>query len=267
MNALRHFLLALQFFTRIPVTGSLARWVDYTPQRLCASAGHFPGVGVLVGGAAALVHAVAAWSLPPVVWTPLVAAVLSTVASAWLTGAFHEDGLADVADALGGPSDRDGALQIMKDSRIGAFGALTLLLAVATKLSLLALLGALQWQLACSALVLAHVVSRAWPLAIIRLLPHIGDSVRSKSRPLAERIDRLALGTAGLWVLLALAILAWGGAVRPHALAAAALASATAFVWCWRLFRRRLAGFTGDCLGATQQACELACYLGLAVAS
>lgn len=268
MNALRHFLLALQVFTRIPVTGALGHWLDYTPQRLRASAGHLPGVGALVGAAAAVVYAAAAWTLPPGVWAPLVAAVLSTAASAWLTGAFHEDGLADVADALGGAYERSRALEIMKDSRIGAFGALALLLAVLTKVALLSLLGALHWELACSAMLLAHVVSRAWPLALIRLLPYVGDSGRAKSRPLTERIDGATLWTAAVWVLLALTALGLpGGALKPPAMAAAALASAAAFLWCWRLFRRRLAGFTGDCLGATQQACELACYVGLAVAS
>lgn len=80
MNSVRRYLLALQFFTRIPVTGPLAQWVGYNPQMLRASAGHFPGVGLLVGAVAALVYAVLATSLPDISWTPLVAAIISTIA-------------------------------------------------------------------------------------------------------------------------------------------------------------------------------------------
>ncbi len=115
----RHYLLSLQFFTRIPVTGRLAEWVGYSPAMLRASAGHFPGVGVLVGALVAACTAVLLVALPPGPFAPLVAAVLGTVFSVMLTGAFHEDGLADIADGLGGSSERNRALEIMKDSRVG----------------------------------------------------------------------------------------------------------------------------------------------------
>ena len=95
---IRHYLLAVQFFTRIPVTGRLAEWVGFSPDMLRASAAHFPGIGVLIGGAAAAVFALLVLLLPDTPFTPLVAAALSTVATVWLTGGFHEDGLADVAD-------------------------------------------------------------------------------------------------------------------------------------------------------------------------
>ena len=102
MQALRHFLLALQFFTRIPVTGAVARWVGFSPDMQRASMGHFPGVGLLVGSAAAGVFALSANLLGSGTTSLLVAAVLCTGATAWLTGALHEDGLADVADGLAG---------------------------------------------------------------------------------------------------------------------------------------------------------------------
>ena len=265
MNGLRHYLLALQFFTRIPVTGALARWVGYSPQLLRASAGHFPGVGLLVGAVAALVYALLAGALPATPWTPLVAAILSTAATVRLTGGFHEDGLADLADGLGGSPERARALEIMKDSRVGSFGVLALLLAVLAKVGLLALLGSVGWGHACAALLLAHAVSRALPLLLIRLLPYVADGSVSKSKPLADRIGNQSLLTAAVWSLLAFALT--GSLLRPSGLGAALLASAVAFAWMWRLLRRRLQGFTGDALGATQQACELACYLGLALAA
>ena len=265
MNGVRHYLLALQFFTCVPVTGALARWVGYSPQLLRASAGHFPGVGLLVGALAALVYALSAHALPASPWTPLVAAILSTAATVRLTGGFHEDGLADLADGLGGSPLRERALEIMKDSRVGSFGVLALLLALLAKLGLLALLGSLGWRQACAALLLAHPLSRALPLLLIRLLPHVGANASSKSRPLAERIGQRSLLTAAVWALLALVLA--GSLLRPSSLGAALLASALAFAWMWRLLRRRLQGFTGDALGATQQVCELACYLGLALAA
>ena len=264
MNAVRHYLLALQFFTRIPVTGGVARWAGFSPELLRASAAHFPGIGLLVGLLAALVFGAAMLALPQSTATPFVAAALCTVFSVLLTGAFHEDGLADVADGLGGSADRARALEIMKDSRVGAFGAIGIALALLTKLGLLALLGGIDWLLASAALVAAHVVSRFLPLLIVRLLPHVGDDATSRSKPLADHIDARSLCVAALWLVVGLACAALE--LAPLEILGGLLASAVGWVWMWRLFARRLQGFTGDCLGATQQVTELAFYLGVAVA-
>jgi len=265
MDPLRHYLLALQYFTRIPVTGRLARWADYSPQRLRASAAHFPGVGALVGSCAAGVAVGLLLFLSPTPLALLVAAAASTVATVLLTGAFHEDGLADVADGLGGSPDRDRALEIMKDSRIGAFGAIALVLALLLKVSLLALIGTASASALAVALVLAHVMSRTWPLLVIRWLPHVGDTTRSRSKPLAEHISGLTLAAGFAWLLVALGLAGWlQGA---SFVVAPLIVSLVAFLVLIRLFRRRLGGFTGDCLGATQQACEIGCYLGVAFAS
>lgn len=265
MDPLRHYLLALQYFTRIPVTGRLARWVGYSPARLRASAAHFPGVGALVGLCGAGVAAALLLLLKPTPLAALVAAVLSTVATVLLTGALHEDGLADVADGLGGSMDRDRALAIMKDSQVGAFGALALVLALLSKVSLLALIGAADPRALYVGLVLAHVVSRTWPLLLIRLMPHVGDMSGSKSKPLADQISGASLAAGLAWLLLALSLAAW--AQGPLFVIAPVVASLVALLAVGRLFWRRLRGFTGDCLGATQQVCEIAAYLGLALAS
>ena len=263
MTALRHYLLALQFFTRIPVTGRLADWVGFSPAMLRASAAHFPGVGWLVGGSCALLSSLLLQWLPAGAMAAWVVAVLGTVFTVLLTGAFHEDGLADVADGLGGSSERVRALEIMKDSRVGAFGALALVLVVLCKVSLLALLGSVQPQAMLWGLFGAHVVSRGFPLLLMRNMVHVGDDHGSKSKPLAEQIDGAALAVAGLWVLAALGLLLWAGMGRQAAVGL--LLAALACGWMWRLLRRRLQGFTGDCLGATQQVCEVAFYLGLAL--
>jgi adenosylcobinamide-GDP ribazoletransferase len=266
-QSIRNYLLSLQFFTRIPVTGRLADWVGFSPAMLRASAGHLPGVGWLVGGLVAAFTALLLVGLPVGGFSPLVVAVWGTAFGVLLTGAFHEDGLADVFDGLGGSLDRDRALIIMKDSRVGAFGVIALGLALLAKVSLLALLGSVSATLLCSALFLAHVVSRTWPLLLIRLMPHVGDVVSSKSKPLADQISLASLGTALRWFLLALVLvgyLQW----TPYLIAfgVALLLSWLAFLLMWRWFWRRLQGFTGDCLGATQQVSELAFYLGLALA-
>jgi adenosylcobinamide-GDP ribazoletransferase len=275
VNVIREFLLAVQFFTRIPVTGALAEWVGFSPAMLRASAGHFPGVGLLVGAVAASVYALLLALLPDSPFAPLIAAVLSTVATVLMTGGFHEDGLADVADGLGGSYDRHRALDIMKDSRVGAFGAMALVLALLAKVALLALLGSVDgapegfdaapfkgWYV-CSALLAGHVVSRTLALLLIVWLPHVGDAAGSKSKPLADQISLGSLVVAFAWCFMALALVLY--VQEATDLIVAGSFSLIALLWMHRLFKRRLQGFTGDCLGATQQVCEIAFYLGLAI--
>jgi adenosylcobinamide-GDP ribazoletransferase len=264
MQALRHYLLAVQFFTRIPVTGRLADWVGYSPAMLRASNAHFPGVGWLVAALASAVYAALHLALAPNPMAPLVAAVFCTVATALATGGFHEDGLSDVFDGLGGSHDRERALDIMKDSRVGAFGAMALVLGLLAKLSLLAALGAHSLAAALTALAGAHVLSRWWPLLLVRALPHVGDTARSKSKPLADQITGRALGAASLWCFMPL-VLVWQ-AQSALFLIASVVCSGIAAGCMARWFARRLQGFTGDCLGATQQVSEIGFYLGAALA-
>ena len=264
MQAIRHFLLAVQFFTRIPVTGRLADWVGYSPDMLRASAGHFPGVGWIVGLVAAGMLAAVYLLLPAGnAYTPLVAAVFSTLATVLLTGCFHEDGLTDVIDGLGGSYERERALDIMKDSRIGAYGAMAMVLAVLSKVALIALLASQHRQLALAALIGAHVIARLWPMLVVRSLPHVGDTAKSKSKPLAEFISRKGLVSCGIWALPAVALLAcWQGWAM---LLPALMLSAAVALWMRQWLQRRLQGFTGDGLGAIEQVSEIAFYLGAAL--
>ena len=280
MQFIREFLLAVQFFTRIPITGALAEWVGFSPDMLRASAAHFPGVGMVVGAIAAGVYALLAALLPDTPFAPLVAAVLSTAATVLVSGGFHEDGLADVADGLGGSYDKLRALEIMKDSRVGAFGAMALVLALLAKAALLALLAGVEgvpesWDESTfrdlypivyvgSALFAGHVVSRTLPLLLIAWLPHVGDSAASKSKPLADQISLHSLLIAFSWCFIAIALVLW--ALTATDLIVACGFAFVALLWMHRMFKRRLQGFTGDCLGAAQQVCEIAFYLGLAIA-
>ncbi|ANY61415.1 adenosylcobinamide-GDP ribazoletransferase [Comamonas aquatica] len=260
MQPLRHFLLALQFFSRIPVTGRLAAWVGWSPALQRASAGHLPGVGWLVGLVAAAVVLACHYALATHPMLPWVAAVLSTAATLCVTGGFHEDGLADVADGLGGHLPAERALEVMKDSRLGAYGAMALCLGLLAKVVFVALL--VQIDVAAAALLLCgvHVLSRAAPLVLMRTLAHVSKPAASKTLHIAGS----PLGWGGvltglLWCLPALAaVYVYLG----HATVLALLltgAVVTAYLG-WR-FQRRLGGMTGDCLGATQQLCELAMYL------
>lgn len=267
LQGLRHFLLAVQFFTRIPITGGLAEWVGYSPAMLRASVAHFPAMGLIVGGLAVAVFATCLALLPETAHTPLLAAAISTVATVMLTGGFHEDGLADVADGLGGSYQRDRALEIMKDSRVGAFGAMALVLVLITKVALLATLASVNAPVALATLLLAHVASRTWPMLTIRLLPHVGDAAGSKSKPLADQIDTPALRAGCVWLVLAIALsVTVVDAINSFTILMALGGSAVGWWYMTALLKRRLGGFTGDGLGATQQVCEAAFLLGALVA-
>ena len=263
MSAIRHFLLALQFFTRIPLPGAVAAWVGFSPAMQRASLAYFPLVGWLVGGAAAGVCVLTRYLLPSVEAAPWIAAVLSTILTVMMTGAFHEDGLADLADGLGGAVDRERALTIMKDSRIGSYGSVALILAFLLKISLIAALLQLDMLVAGWAIFTAHVCSRLMPIGVAVCLPNVREVSDSKSATTASRPSVSTCLIAGLWVVLALILAAvymwlpfwfWGLGFAASVL--------VCLVMC-RLLVRRLQGFTGDALGATQQVCELAFYLGI----
>jgi adenosylcobinamide-GDP ribazoletransferase len=248
-HELRLIGVALQFLTRVPVP-----LPGFDPLWLNQSARHFPLVGAFVGALGALVLWMAGLLFPHAV-----AVGLSMVATVLLTGTFHEDGLADTCDALGGAVSRERALEIMKDSRIGTYGAVGVLLVLGLKVATLAALP-LAWAMA--ALVLAHTVSRAAAVALIRFLPYAGDVSQAKAKPLAESISTAGLLVALGWSAAAGAVLiVWQPAWWPMVLTSAALAGLVACV-CARWFRRRLGGITGDALGATQQLTELGMLLG-----
>src|ERR1700722_16352680 len=224
---LRYFFTALGYFTRVPVP----RWVGYEPHYLNAAARYFPLVGVLVGGLGALVYLAALRVFPP-----SVAVLLSMAATLLVTGAFHEDGLADCCDAFGGAYTREDVLRIMHDSRVGAFGAIALVMARALKWQTLAALPPLR---AAGLMIAAHAASRTCAISYLATLDYV--RAEGKAKPVAQRLTGVAFAWAALMML----------AVLRFALG--------------RYFVRRIGGYTGDCLGFAQQIFELAIYLaGLA---
>ena len=252
----RSFLLAVGFFTRIPVP-SLA---DFQEQELNQSAKYFSLVGIIVGMAGAGVFLLAIRIFPG-----NIAVLLSMAATIYLTGAFHEDGLADSVDGLGGGWDSERILTIMQDSRLGTYGAVALFLMLFAKFQVL---NALPIQFVAYVLIAAHALSRLCAVYVMATLNYVRAS--GKAKPLATKVSAKDLVVATLFGLSPLALLFWYFslfAVDTHNLLKLVLACLVplCLVWFWwrNKIRRWLGGYTGDCLGAMQQMTELAFYLGI----
>ncbi|MFZ6768966.1 adenosylcobinamide-GDP ribazoletransferase [Undibacterium sp. Di26W] len=249
MHQLRLFFIALQFFTRIPIPA----WVGFEADWLRQSSRYFPATGWVVGVVCAGVYAGAAE-----LWPHAVAVVLSTIAGILLTGAFHEDGFADVCDGFGGGMTPERVLDIMKDSRVGAYGAIGILLMLALKLALLISLPA---QMTVPALLLAHPMSRLASCSLIWRMHYARHE--GKAKPLAQEMRSGEFLIACLTVCLPAAWLLVYFPFQPASLLTS-LVLIVLLTWRMaRMFQRRINGFTGDCLGATQQVAEVGIYLGL----
>ncbi|WP_028226095.1 adenosylcobinamide-GDP ribazoletransferase [Paraburkholderia ferrariae] len=245
---LRYFFTALGYFTRVPVP----RWVGFEPAWLNAAARYFPLVGALVGALAALVYLVALRVFPPGV-----AVLLSMGATLVATGAFHEDGLADCCDAFGGGYTREDVLRIMHDSRIGAFGAIGLVVALMLKWQTLASLPPMR---AAALMIAGHAASRACAISYLVSLDYV--RAEGKAKPVAQRMGAGALLCASVFGLPWLFWPAWPD-WRAGVASLAVLAVLRYLLG--RYFVKRIGGYTGDCLGFAQQVFELALYLvGLA---
>jgi adenosylcobinamide-GDP ribazoletransferase len=253
----RLLLVAMQFLTRLPIPS----FSSYDPQWLHQSSRHFPAVGLLIG----LLCAGVFW-LGSVLFTPLVAAVISTAFGIRLTGAFHEDGLADSCDGLGGGLTRERTLTIMKDSRLGTYGVLGLVSALLLKVTLLA---SMPPSVAIVALIIGHTASRLLCISLLALLPYGGEIEHAKAKPMAQQLTPLQGLLSSGWLLLAgvLVTLIFPYTVQQIGVGQWLLALLLALIatdYMRRLLRRRLDGYTGDGLGATQQLSEVAIYVGLA---
>lgn len=248
MPELRRFLIALGYFTRLPIPA----WVGWSSVELNRATRYFPLVGLLVGAisAAVLWAALQFWPLP-------VAVLLSMAASLLLTGAFHEDGLADSADGFGGGWEKAKVLAIMKDSRIGTYGATALLLALLLKFAALEALGVQ----ALVALPLVHAASRVPPLLIMAGMAYVREDDNTRAKPVAEGLGPAEWLTGTLLGAAPLALALGFGLLTPLRAALLVLGLALAGILCARYFRQRIGGYTGDALGAAQQVCELTGYL------
>jgi adenosylcobinamide-GDP ribazoletransferase len=239
------FKTAVAFLTRLPMPhphGAI-------PENFVRAHRMFPVVGALIGAAAGFVCLVLRWCGVP----DLAAAALALGASAILTGALHEDGLADVADGFGGGRDRAAKLEIMRDSRLGTYGALILLVSFAARLSALAVIpdGYVVY-----ALVAAHALARGvLPVMSVNLPYARTDGLaRNAGQPDAA----VALTAIIIALVIALLALSWANAFWS---ALAAALSALGMAW---LAKRQIGGQTGDVLGGAEQVAETAILLLLA---
>jgi adenosylcobinamide-GDP ribazoletransferase len=242
---LEYFLGAVRFFTRLPVPA----WVGHSAEALNHSARYFPAVGLVVGAIGAAVY-----SLALHFWPQPVAVLLSMAATIYATGAFHEDGLSDATDGLGGGWEKLRILEIMKDSRVGSYGVVALWLGLSGKWLLLSSLdaGLVPW-----ALLAGHAVSRYGSTLLLATMDYVREDLLSKAKPLATRLSPGALAVATGFAVLPLPALPGGQVLLACALAGLAT------LWLAGKFRRWLGGYTGDCLGTVQQLSEIAFYLGL----
>ena len=246
---LEYFFAALRFFTRLPVPA----WVGHSQDQLDHAARYFPLVGVIIGAIGAGVTLAAAQLLPE---TPAV--LLGMAATILATGAFHEDGFSDSCDGFGGGWEKLQVLTIMKDSRVGSYGAIGVTMMLLAKFSTLSELDARHPAMTFALVLIAgHALSRFASTALIYALDYVREDETSKSKPLAKRMGKGELALAALFALVPCALLPLSQVLIAIALVVLATMIAA------RYFVRRIGGYTGDCLGATQQVTELAFYLGL----
>ena len=240
MTPLNDFLTAVQFLTRIPVPTS-----PWTPDSLPRAVKFFPIVGALLGAIAALAHALLTPHLPR-----LAAAALTVTLLVLITGAFHEDGLADAADGFGGGHSREKILEILRDSRIGSYGGAALALSIITRIALIA---ALPLEHVTATLIAAHVLCRWTTLPLSYFVPPARPAGDGQATSLLLSPASLAIGTT-FAVAVAILLLKWRAA---PALAAAIAVTALTGAY----YRHRIGGVTGDCFGATNQLTEITTYL------
>ncbi len=238
------FYLSLTFFTRIPAPKNMY----YSPSLLNKSGRYFSLIGLLIAGILSIIFTVISPLFPVSITVTLL-----IIISLFITGAFHEDGLADMADGIGGGMTLEKRLTIMKDSRIGTYGAATLLMALVLKLLLLIEL--VEVNVLIPSLFLGYSLSRAVAASLIYDLPYVADIDTSKSKPLANKQSPFELKLLFIIGLIPAIF---------FSLTTLLFIGLTLFIFrmlfkAWLI--KRLGGYTGDCLGACQQISELLIYL------
>nr|WP_295662859.1 adenosylcobinamide-GDP ribazoletransferase [Polymorphobacter sp.] len=244
-------LFALQFLTRIPVPGLGALSAEQVTIGLGRAVKWFPLVGTLVGAVTAAVFAGAAS-----VWPRAIAVVIALIVEARLTGAFHEDAVADFCDGFGGGRDADHVRAIMKDSRIGSYGALGLVLAVGLRATAIVGLGP---GIAVAAVVASATFGRLLAVAAMAAIPPAAAGT-GLAKDIGAAIGVRDVATATLLALPGLALFA---IARPLALLATIAAAALLLLWFRQLLLRRIGGSTGDCLGFAAYAGQLILLLAV----
>jgi len=236
------FYLALSFFTRIPVPKTM----QFSPELLNQSSRYFSLIGLLLGIILSL-----SYYTVNTLFGAQISILLMMAFSLALTGAFHEDGLADMADGFGGGYSKEQCLTIMKDSRIGTYGAVTLIMAFALKFTLLLTLSSYNISVIIITIILSQSLSRAIAASLIISIPYVSEEQHNKSKPLAT--NQSVKSTAFLLIVGCLPLVFYSQTT-------VFICLGVLFVFRWffqQWLMKKIAGFTGDCLGAAQQVAEI----------
>lgn len=243
---MRVFFTALMFYTRIPCPS----WVDHSEEYINKATRYFPLIGWIVGVVVALV----VYGLHFIFPNP-VCIILSLATGILMTGAFHEDGFADVCDGFGGGWTKEKILDIMKDSRVGAYGVVGLIVIFILKISALTELMNINIWFCLKAIVLAHVISRFAAVTMIFTHEYSREDATSKIRPIAKKLTTANFCISSIWLIPAFFLFQnWWVvlSIVPVYLMKMYLA---------KYFKKWIGGYTGDCLGATQQVTEIVTLL------
>ncbi len=242
------FFNALVFFTRLPAPAG----IEYSQKNSQLANRYLPLIGLLVGSGCAL-----SFTITGYLFGSTIGILFAMVAGILLTGALHEDGLADCADGFGGGWEKPQVLAIMKDSQLGSYGCIALLLALGLKFLTLTTLTDI-----ILILVLAHTMSRFSPLLLIYMDQYVRADDNSKARTMGRGISIGGLSFAALPVALILMITAaCSDAFSALTIWLSVIPAVLTALACRRYFLKRIGGYTGDCLGACQQLSELSIYL------
>ncbi|WP_431166524.1 adenosylcobinamide-GDP ribazoletransferase [Tenacibaculum halocynthiae] len=244
---IHYFLTAVLFFTRIPCPN----WVDHSPEILNKSSRYFSLVGILVGSIASLSYFITSF-----LFTPDIAIILSMITSIWITGAFHEDGFADVCDGFGGGWTKEKILLIMKDSRLGTFGVSGLVFILALKFLALYHLQDLSINFII-VIISGHSISRFIATLLLYTHEYVRDIDSSKVKPTTQQMSTKSLIISGVFGILPLLFF------QKNIIFLALLPLLVTFLYMGRFFKKWIGGQTGDCAGALQQVSEVIFYLSI----
>ncbi|UXP31043.1 adenosylcobinamide-GDP ribazoletransferase [Reichenbachiella agarivorans] len=248
---LQIFFTALMFYTRIPCPS----WIDHAADNLNKATRYFPFIGWIVGGVSAAFLYGFSMILPI-----SISVVLSMVVGILLTGAFHEDGFADVCDGFGGGWTKEKILTIMKDSVLGAYGVIGIMLLLLLKyLSISQLTQQFDLLTVCMMLVIAHAMSRTTSVWMIFTDQYVRENEDAKAKPIAKKMTLGSFITANIFGFVPLVFL-WDFKIM---LIVPVLLLVK--IYFSRYFKKWIGGYTGDCLGAVQQVAELSIYLSIFV--
>jgi adenosylcobinamide-GDP ribazoletransferase len=249
-NEIRIFFTALMFYTRIPCPS----YTDHSEEYLNKATRYFPLIGWIVGAGVVLTIYLLHFILP----LPI-CVILSLATSVLMTGSFHEDGFADVCDGFGGGWTQSKILEIMKDSRVGTYGVVALIILFLLKISSTLELLQLDATFAFKSIFLAHVLSRFTAISILFTHQYAREDATSKIKPLAKSLSVKNLAISAFITIPAFLLFQ-----NPYVF----LVFIPVYlmkIYLASYFTKWIGGYTGDCLGATQQITEVVIYLAMLI--